>query len=157
MSEGLSYHKIDNILTVKQRYRSGKRPFRTFHKAPVKSLTYGGQKLGSKVTIEYDEIDNDELTIFESWVRIMALSKILEFQWKWPIFLPLEKYSKSFDNFWFKKSAISVLYKFAIFVEIDHFLTKNSRIYNYQRIPTFTKTFKFYQYLQFLPAFLPSF
>lgn len=61
---GVLYYTLipDNIMTVKQRYRSGKRPFRTFHKSSVKS--HFGY---STIAIEYDETDNDELTIFESW------------------------------------------------------------------------------------------
>ena len=48
---------------MKQRYRSGKRPFRTYHK---NNFDDHGANFPDK--IEFDEIDNDELTIFESWV-----------------------------------------------------------------------------------------
>ena len=43
---------------LKERRRSGKRPFRTFHKSAREEFDDFD---------EYDEIDNDTLTIFESW------------------------------------------------------------------------------------------
>ena len=53
---------------MKQRYRSGKRPFRTYHK---NNFDDHGANFPDK--IEFDETDNDELTIFESWVSLALL------------------------------------------------------------------------------------
>ena len=44
---------------LKERRRSGKRPFRTFHNSAREEHFDDFD--------EYDEIDNDTLTIFESW------------------------------------------------------------------------------------------
>lgn len=53
-------------MAVQQRYRSGKRPFRTYHKSSMRA--HLANKTGLIVPVIYDDTDNDELTIFESWV-----------------------------------------------------------------------------------------